>query len=166
VLAGKVGRSCPGRPGARSQAAKCALAETLEPDRTGTLVRFDAEVTWYPARPAADFVDQAAVSSVTVLATEFAGTQVRSLVRKISSRAAIGRLVRLFNSLPGAIGRLVCVPGTNYQLDLAIAGGRRLQVRIGHCSADVVTAAGHARFVLWDPGNWLAALVASLIRPG
>jgi hypothetical protein len=146
--------------------ASIELAETLEPDRNGTLVRFDAEVTWYPARPEADFLDPAAVSSVTVQATEFVGNQTQSVVRKISSRPEIGRLVRLFNSLPGAVARLFCMPGTNYRLDVAASGGRHLQVQAGHCTADVVTAAGHAPFFLQDPGNRLAALVASFVRPG
>ncbi|HKD88498.1 MAG TPA: hypothetical protein VKB62_08220 [Streptosporangiaceae bacterium] len=146
--------------------ASIELTEELAPDRGSTLVRFDAEVTWYPARPAADFANQATVSSVTVLATEFTGNQARSLVRKISSRPEIGMLVRLFNSLPGAARPLFCVPGSSYQLHIAMPGGRRLQVQAGRCSADVVTATGHARFVLWDPGHRLAALVASLIRPG
>jgi hypothetical protein len=146
--------------------ASAELTESLEPDRGRALVRFDAEVKWYPARPASDFLDPAAVPSVTVRVTEFGATQVRGFVRRISSRPEVSRLVSLFDSLPGAIGRLICMPGTSYQLDIAIAGGRRLLVQAGRCTADEVMAAGHARFALWDPGDRLAALVANLIRPG
>jgi hypothetical protein len=143
--------------------ASAELAEALEPDRGRTLVRFDAEVTWYPARPAADFLDPAKVSSVTVQVTQF-GTQIRSFVRKISSQSEIGRMGRLFDSLTGADGWFSCLPGTSYRLEITMTGGRHLKVYAAHCYVDVVTAAGQARFVLLDPGNRLTALVATLIR--
>jgi hypothetical protein len=148
--------------------ASVELAEDLAPDRGRTLVRFDAEVTWYLARPTADFLDPARVSSVTVLVTEFRGIQERSFARKISPRSAIDKLVGLFNSLRGEAGESLCVQPdrTTYQLAVAMAAGRKLDVDASNCGADVVTAPGEARSVLWDPGNRLPALVASLIRPG
>ena len=147
--------------------ASIELTEALESDRSGTLVRFDAQVTWYPARPAADFLDADAVSSVTVRVTR-PGARVRSFVRTIRSRPGIGRLVTLFNSLRGAAVASLCGEPDRpvYQLDVAMTGGRQLDVQASNCATDAITAPGNAWLLLWDPGNRLAALVASLIRPG
>ncbi len=64
-----------------------------------TLIRADASVSWFPPRSAAEQLNAASFRSVTVTATEVF-PQSRTVIRTVTSRVVIGRLVALVNSLP------------------------------------------------------------------
>ena len=123
--------------------AEADLAVGIVPGRRGgSVLRADGEVAWFPQRPAAERLRPAAYRAVTITRTSQNGRRTAQTSR---SRAAIGRLARVLNSLPASDGgSSSCPSGTG-----AIAwcsGPRRTSPRfvvtaLG-CATDSVTVAG------------------------
>jgi len=140
-----------------------ALQEEAESTRGGTLVRVDALVVWDPARPAAEFLTPGAVASVTVHVFWLGAAPVRHFSRTISSPTAIAAIAKLFNSLRGTGGVLCPRTQTVYYLDIAAAAGRPgYQVVAANCNSDAIEVAGRDPFDLWDPGDRMSSLLATL----
>jgi hypothetical protein len=79
------------------------LTATLAAGRDGgTLLRADAELTWYPARSAAEYLPPGGYRSVTITATftsSPAQAKPRTITRAVTSQAVIARLARLLDGL-------------------------------------------------------------------
>ncbi len=123
----------------------------------GTLIRADASVSWFPPRSAAEQLTAARFRSVTVTATE--AIPQRTVTRTVTSRAVIGRLVALVDSLPATpypdVAAMSCaLLGTTYRL--AFIPG--VVIYTGGCGgSDAITVNGKNQPRLWDQGVLTAA---------
>jgi hypothetical protein len=111
--------------------SQAELAATVVPGSAGgSLLRADAQVSWFPPRTAAEHLDPAGLASVTVVATLPTSPNRRppAASRVFTSPAVLARLARLLNGLPAAA-----------------------QPRVTGCPASAATYT--LRFTATDPGS-------------
>lgn len=82
--------------------ADASLAAVIVPRGSGSLVRAEAQVVWYPPRSVAEYVHPDRYRSVTVTVPAASGGR-RTVSRTFTSRAVITRLAVLLNRLPGML---------------------------------------------------------------
>jgi hypothetical protein len=154
------------RPLPRGVFAATLLAEVVAGPHGGSLLRADAQVTWYPARTPAEHLRAAAFRAVAVSRMAL-NPAPRTTTRTVTSPGGIARLAALINGLPaGPGGAVSCPAGTvTYRLAFLPAAARqpRVVVTADGCPADGIAVAGKAQPALWDPGSRLAARVNRLL---
>jgi hypothetical protein len=133
--------------------SSAALTDTVVPaPHGGSLLRTDAQVTWYPPRSAAEHIDPRDYRAVRIDA-EVTVSSPRHLSRTFTARGVIGRLARLLDSLPAYPGGLVPCPlaMVTYQLTFEpVAGQPTIVVDSTGCPGDPVTAGGATQPALED----------------
>lgn len=129
----------------------------------GTLLRADAELTWYPPRSAAEYLPPSGYHSVTVTATVTspqgrAGP--RTITRVITSRAVIARLARLLDSLHATPPWTGSCPALLPQFQIVFAPTRTgnstagpVSVTPSGCRGELLTTGGMPQPALEDIGS-------------
>jgi hypothetical protein len=123
------------------------LVLTLVPATRGSLLRADAEVTWFPPRTPAEHVDPARFRAVIVAATFFNPGQ-HTVRRTFTDRPVIARLARSLNSLhadPGLDTPNCPAITASYRIDFVPASpGQPPIVAVpGECLIVQMSAGGH-----------------------
>lgn len=93
--------------------AQASLAVVVIPRGSGSLIRAEAQVVWYPPRSAAEYVLPDRYRSVTVTVPAASGARRGATVTQtFTSRALIAELATLLNRLPGMLptAALGCPP--------------------------------------------------------
>lgn len=84
--------------------AQARLAVVIIPRGSGSLIRAEVQVVWYPPRSAAEFINPGRYRSVTVTVPELSDTRrYATVTRAFTSRAVITQLAALLNRLPGML---------------------------------------------------------------
>jgi hypothetical protein len=84
--------------------AHANLAVVIIPRGSGSLIRAEAQVVWYPRRSAAEYVRPGAYRSVTVTVPAVPGaSRGATVTRTFTSRTVIALLAALLNRLPGML---------------------------------------------------------------
>jgi hypothetical protein len=113
-----------------------------------SLLRADAQVTWYPPRTAAEYVDPARFRAVTVSAT-LAHPMQHTVRRTFSARSVIARLARSLNSLhadPGLSRHCPAMTGSYRIVFWAAAGaGPVVVVAPTECLVVQISAGGRVQ---------------------
>lgn len=145
---------------------RAELDLTLVPAAGGSLVRADAQVIWYLARSAAEYLNPADFGAVTVRAIML-NPKRHTVTRQITSPQVIARLAGLLNGLPAAPRLVMPCPAmlTTYRVEFAAkpSGGPRVAVGTGSCFTDQISVAGRAQPALMDANGRLAAAVRHLL---
>lgn len=100
------------------------LALTVVPDSSGgSLVRADAQVTWYPPRPAAEYVDPAGFHVLTIAVTIY-NPRLHTIRKVVTSPAAIRRLADVLDRSRVNPGRTISCPVifAEYRIAFAVSG--------------------------------------------
>ena len=130
-----------------------------------TLLRADAEVTWFPGRSTAEHLEAASFGQVTVSAA-VPNSRPHTGTRVLTSPAVISRLVSLLNRLPAAPEvSFGCPAGAvTFRLAFAVKAGRAAEVTVTSygCLTDQITVSGKAQPALWDRSEKLAAAAGHL----
>lgn len=137
------------------------LVDTLVPGLgSSSVLRADAQVVWYPPRPAAEYLIAARFRSVriTVGAATVTGGQrlIRPLAEVLNSMHATPPL-----DWPCPSG----MSGYELAFAPAVRGQLPVVVHSGSCNADLVSVGGRPQPLLYDTGR-LTALVERLVRKG
>ena len=137
--------------------------------RGGSLLRADAQVSWFPPRAAAEHLDPAGFHALTISARLLNPMPPHTVTRVVTSPAVIARLARLLNGLPAAPRPIVMgcpAIGATYRLEFAARAGRPADVvaTTDGCATDQITVNGRAQPVLLDRGNKLAAAGRTLLH--
>jgi len=137
------------------------LVLTIVPAGSGSLLRADAQVTWYPSRTAAEYIDPGRYHVLTVTVTLF-GQRVRTIRKTVTSRALIARLAEALDrsrAEPPVIFSCPLIFAT-YQLGLSVSPNRPPAVVISAnrwpCGGSRITVNGHAQPPLADGGAVVA----------
>jgi hypothetical protein len=146
------------------------LTVTLVPAAGGSsLVRADAQVTWYPPRTAAEHLNASAIRNLG-LSVEVLNPRPHTVRRTVTSHSVIMRLVTLLNSLHAAPRMVLHCPAimASYRVTLLVSapGGRPLQsvtATPDGCGTDTFWASGKAQPPLDDPQSKLTALVDGVL---
>jgi len=131
-----------------------------------SLVRVDAQVSWYPARSAAEYLDPGQYQAAEVTATIYGQRHVRKVGRTFTSAAIIDRMARLLDSLPASPGGATTCPNitVTYRLRFTPVGSAPpYVVQRDGCTSDGVTVGGQAQPALADYGK-LGALLGRLLH--
>jgi hypothetical protein len=152
--------------------SQAELAATVVPGSDGSsLVRADAQVSWFPPRTAAEHLSPAGLQSVTISATLSASPNGRphAVSRVFTSSAVLAQLARFVNGLPAAAQPSVMncpASAATYRLQFAGKGGNAPSVvaTTHSCATDAITVNGQAQPALGDPGNKLAVAAGSLLH--
>ncbi|HEV2376745.1 MAG TPA: hypothetical protein VGS19_31790 [Streptosporangiaceae bacterium] len=147
------------------------LTVTIVPAAGGSsLLRADAQVTWFPPRTAAEHLDAAAIHNME-LSAYVLNPSPHTVRQTITSRAVIRQIVTLLNSLPAAPPTMAHCPMmlASYRVTLLVSapGGRPLQsvtATPGGCGADSFWADGKSQPPLWDPQAKVTALVDHVLK--
>jgi hypothetical protein len=143
-----------------------SLVETLVAGPHGhALMRADAEVIWFPRRPASEHLTAADYRSIRVVA-EIYGTKPRTIARTYTSPGAIGRIIRLLNSLPAAPGEAFSCPAELVTVRVAFtptAGHPAAVTSSSGCGGDGLVLGGKRQPTLNDFGS-LVTLVERLLH--
>jgi hypothetical protein len=84
--------------------AEASLVAVVIPRGSGSLIRAEVQVVWYPPRSAAEYVHPDRYRSVTVTVPVASGARRDATVtRTFTSRAVIAELAALLNRLPGML---------------------------------------------------------------
>jgi hypothetical protein len=84
--------------------AQANLEVVIIPRGSGSLIRAEVQVIWYPPRSAAEYVNPGRYRSVTVTVPVAShGHRLRTVTRTFTSRAVIAELAALLNRLPGLL---------------------------------------------------------------
>jgi hypothetical protein len=138
--------------------------------RGGSLLRADAQVTWFPRRTAAEHIEPADFRAVTVSATmQKSGPRTVTRTRTFTSPAVVAGLARLLNRLPATP---VQVAGCPAMLDMyrvrfiaATASPADVVAVAPGCLGDYISVGGKVQPPLWDAGR-LARAVRRLLGIG
>jgi len=133
----------------------------------GSLLRADAQVTWYPPRSAAEYIDPARyhVVSITVW---IAGRRPHTVHKVVTSQAFIARLAETLDRMPVTPAEEVSCPADfeDYQLSFSVSAHSRPAVVVSAnesgCGGAQVTVDGRAQPALADDGT-VAALVRQVV---
>jgi hypothetical protein len=125
-----------------------------------SVLRADAEVTWYPPRSSAE----------QLIASHFRAVRIwpgSGRAVTVGSRPDVASMVTLLNSLQAAPQVAVhCPVGLAtfvVTLEPAVTSQPRVVVTADGCLTDAVTIGGRGQPALWDSGNELSHLAASLL---
>jgi hypothetical protein len=142
------------------------IVDSVTPGRHGTtLMRADAQVSWYPPRSAAEHLRPASYHAVRITAW-LSGTRTRKVTRTFSSRLVIARLTSLIDGLPASPGGVAPCPQELVTFRLAFkpaAGQTAAIVSTLDCRSDAVLVGGKAQPDLADSGR-VAALVLRVLH--
>jgi len=117
-------------------------------------------------RPAAQHLDPASFSMVTVRYKESDGVRI-NISKQIRSRAVIARLTGVVNGLPAAkpAGTNCPAASISYQMMFTgIGSAPDTTVTTRSCPADRISQGGKLRQPLWDKSGTVAAEVKRLMR--
>ena len=135
----------------------------------GSLLRADAQVTWYPSRSAAEYIDPARyhVLSITV---EIYGRRMHTVDQVVTSQAFIARLARALDQMQAEpLGTVAC-PAifADYQVAFSVSRPGRPVVVVSSnetgCGGAGITVNGRPQPPLTDQGGTVAALVDQVVR--
>jgi len=89
----------------------------------GSLLRADAQVTWYPPRTFAEYIDPDHYHLLTIAATIYGGRAVRMVHAVVTSQAVIARLAETLDRSPAEPpGTVVCPADlVSYQLAFSVS---------------------------------------------
>jgi hypothetical protein len=144
------------------------LTMTVAPSGTGTLLRADVQVIWYPPRSAAEYVP-AGMRAVTITASYASLAAPRTVSKTFTSAALIGRLAAMLNGAYASPGGETNCPMERVSYKLAFAPSRTaapyLVATVGGCGFVAVTVAGHQQPALQEPAALSPALSRLIGRP-
>jgi len=152
--------------------SQAQLDVTVVPEgHGGSLLRADVQAIWYPPRSAAEHLNPAGFSTVTISA-QMMFSKPHRVTRTFTTRKVITGLTAALNSLPASpdLPNPCPAPLISYQLAFTRPFASRPDVVItsGACLTDQVTVNGKAQPVLQDSGTLGAAinrLLGITIRP-
>ncbi len=150
------------------------LATLAAAPNGGTLLRADAELTWYPRRSAAEYLQPAGYRSVTVTATftsPLARAKPRTITRVLTSQAVIARLARLLDGMHATAPSTGSCPALLPQFEIVFApkrGGNSraasVSVSPAACRGELISTDGKPQPALEDIGSMrLLAVIAPLL---
>ena len=129
---------------------------------SGSLLRADAQVIWYPSRSASEYVDPARYHLLTMDVTIY-GQRVRTVHKVVTSQADIARLAEALDRSPAEPPVVFPCPLSfaTYQLSLSVSQHSRPVVvvsanQIG-CGGTAITVNGKSQPALDDGGTVAAA---------
>ena len=141
---------------------------SIVPDGSGgSHLRADAQVIWYPARSAAEYVDPARYHVLT-MTVSVAGQKPRTIHKVVTSQADIARLAAALNRSPAEPPVYVSCPAifVTYKLALSVSRHARPAVVIEansiSCGGTSITVDGRAQPALDDRGAVAAAAARAL----
>jgi hypothetical protein len=126
--------------------------------RGGTLLRADAQLTWYPPRSAAEYLRPDGYRSVTVtLTSSLARAKPRTMTRVFTSQAVIARLARLLDGLHTSAPWTGSCPALLPQFQIVFTPAARGNARSARalvspsgCRGELITANGEQQPALED----------------
>jgi hypothetical protein len=148
--------------------AAAGLVVTVVPAASGgSLLRADAQVTWYPPRTAAEYIDPARYHALTITATLY-GQRIRKVRKVVTSQAVITRFARALDRSPAAPPGAMSCPAefADYQLGFSVSGSSRPVIVVwtqGICGGSAITVGGHPQPALQDDGA-VAALADQVLH--
>jgi hypothetical protein len=149
--------------------AGAGLVLTVVPAASGgSLLRADAQVTWYPPRTAAEYIDPARYQALTITVTLY-GQRVRKVREVVTSQAVITRFAQALDRSPAAPpGATVCpAERADYHLGFSVSRHGVPVVVVsstrGSCGGSAITVGGHAQPALEDNGA-VAALADEVLH--
>jgi hypothetical protein len=148
--------------------AGAQLVLTIAPASSGgSLLRADAQVTWYPSRSAAEYIDPARYHLLSI-AVSIYGRNPHTVHRLVTSQAFIARLARLLDRLQAEpIGTVSCPADfEDYQLSFSVSRPGRPPVVVSAtetgCGGVGITVNGRSQPPLADDGA-VGALVRQVV---
>lgn len=147
------------------------LATAVVPAKGGgSLLRADAQVTWYPPRSAAEYIHASRYRSVTVTAPPVGCKHcpARTVTRKFTSHTVVARLAALVNGmpvLPPFTGNCPAMDFSGSSIIFTPRTGRwpRIVVSPDDCLGDSVRVGGRAQPVLDEHQNGVIAVMLRLL---
>jgi len=147
---------------------QAGVALTMVPDGSGgSHLRADAQVTWYPPRTAAEYVDPARYH-VLIMTVTVDGRKMRTIHKVVTSQADIARLADALDRSPAGPPVTINCPAifVTYQLALSVSRHARPAVvivanSIG-CGGTAITVDGRSQPALADRGAVAAAAAHAL----
>lgn len=136
-----------------------------------SMLRADGEVTWYPPRPAGEYLVASRFHEVTV-AAGLLNPAPHIVRRSFTSRSVIARLARFLNSLPATPGGLMGCPmvSATYAVTFRHAAGGRpyLTASASACGTVGIVVNGLAQPGLADPNAVITRAVQAALagHPG
>jgi hypothetical protein len=130
-----------------------------------TLMSIYVHVLWFPSRTAAEHLDAADFSAVTVSAV-VNGAKLHRVTRIIRSAADIAALARLLNGFHAAPDTTQsCPSGNTFQISFDPRTAEQAQVVVTTygCYGATVTSRGVPQPALLDPGNAVATAAARML---
>jgi hypothetical protein len=135
----------------------------------GSMLRADAQVTWYPPRTFAEYIDPDHYHALTITAAIYGGRAVRTVRAVVTSQAVIARLAEALDRSPAEPpGTVVCPAGlVSYQLAFSVSRRARPDVVVSavpsSCPATGITVGGQLQPALAD-GGAVAALAGQALH--
>jgi len=148
--------------------AAADLVVTVVPAASGgSLLRADAQVTWYPPRTTAEYIDPARYHALTIAVTLY-GQRIRKVRKVVTSQAVITRFAQALDRSPAAPTGAIACPAewADYQLGFSLTGTSRPVVVVstgGICGGSAITVGGHPQPALQDDGA-VAALADQVLH--
>lgn len=133
----------------------------------GSLLRADAQITWYPPRSAAEYIGPARYH-VLIITVSISGQKPRTVHKTVTSQAFIARLAEALDRSPAEPTATVVCPADfeDYQLSFSVSGSSRPAVTVWAnetgCGGAQVTVSGQSQPPLADYGA-IGALVRQLV---
>jgi hypothetical protein len=133
----------------------------------GSLLRADAQVTWYPARTAAEYIDPGRYH-VLRITVSIGGRRPHTVRKLVTSRAVIARLAGALDRMQAAPSEVVSCPAiwADYQLAFSVSRQSRPVVVVSAnqdgCGGAGITVNGRTQPALDDHGT-VAALVDQVV---
>jgi hypothetical protein len=137
------------------------LVLTMAPAGSGSLLRADAQVTWYPPRSSAEYIDPGRFHVLTITVTLF-GQRVRTVRKVVTSQALIARLAEALDRSRAEPPVTFSCPliFATYQLALSVSPDRPPVVVISAtrwpCGGSRITVDGKPQPPLADDGAVVA----------
>ena len=133
----------------------------------GSLLRADAQVSWYPPRTAAEYIDPSRYHVLTITVYLY-GRRPHTAHKVVTSPAFIARLADTLDQMQAEPPGAVACPADfeDYQLSFSVSGPSRAAVVVrateSGCGGAQITVNGRAQPALADHGA-VAALVRQVI---
>jgi hypothetical protein len=150
--------------------AAAQLVLTLVPATSGgSLLRADAQVTWYPPRTAAGYIDPTRYHVLSITVMIYGSRRPRAVHKVVTSQAFIARLARALDRMQAEPPGAVACPADleDYQLSFSVSAPSRPAVVVrtseSGCGGAQVIAGGRAQPSLADAGV-VAALVHQVVN--
>ena len=134
----------------------------------GSLLRADAQVTWYPPRTFAEYIDPDYYHVLTIVATVY-GREAHTVRSVVTSQAVIARLAEALDRSPAWPPGIVVCPAdlVSYQLAFSVSRNSRPGVVVSAvpsgCPATGITVDGQSQPSLADDGA-AAALAGQVLH--